>query len=390
MKRTFSPITVAMALLVAASYLVFAAVIPAQINYQGRLTDAQGNSVNGTVQMAVKLYNAPAGGTNAVLYSETIGSVAVTNGVYRFAFGGGTNGISSALTATNHYLALVVNGVEQTNRTQLLAVPFAMKAQESTDAQALALQVAALIRRLDDAGIPSLGMVAVAGGTLPASSPLGAVAVSAFSIGRYETSWGDWKTVRTWAAANGYDIGSVGAGSADNHPVQTITWYEAVKWCNARSEMEGLTPVYTVGGAVYRTTNVVPVVNASANGYRLPTEAEWEWAARGGTLTHGYTYSGSNTIGDVAWYRDDSSGAVVDMDGSGRGTWPIGQKAANELGLYDMSGNVWEWCWDSTQRLRGGSWYDAAGNCAVSFRGTWYPWYTLNNAGFRPARSSVK
>ena len=237
---------------------------------------------------------------------------------------------------------------------------------------------------------PNNVMVVVAGGTLPVSSTLGPVAVSAFSIGKYETTWGDWKTVRTWAGAHGYDIGSVGAGSADTHPVQAVSWCDVVKWCNARSEMEGLTPVYTVGGATYKTTNAVPVVNASANGYRLPTEAEWEWAARGGTLTHGYTYSGSNTIGDVAWYDGNSSGAAVDMS-SGKGTWPVGQKAANELGLYDMSGNVNEWCWDSKfsgRIVRGGSYRTLAVGCAVSFLDYYNPVTKVDYIGFRPTRSS--
>ncbi|MEI8311533.1 MAG: hypothetical protein WCH98_12330 [Verrucomicrobiota bacterium] len=106
------------------------AAVPTQINYQGRLTDANGAAVSGTKAMAVKLYDAPTGGN--LLYSETIGNVTVTDGVYRFAFGGSGAGIAAVLTATAHYLALVVDGAEQPARTQLLTVPFALKAAEAT------------------------------------------------------------------------------------------------------------------------------------------------------------------------------------------------------------------------------------------------------------------
>ena len=128
----------------------------------------------------------------------------------------------------------------------------------------------------------------------------------------------------------------------------------------------------------------------TVNGYRLPLEVEWEFAARGGNQTNGYAYAGSNDLNEAGWYRDNSGGAACDLFG-GRGTWPVGQKAANELGLYDMSGNVWEWCLDelvSNRLFRGGSWNDLAGSCAVSSRGFSFPavrWYAI---GFRLARSS--
>ena len=113
------------------------------------------------------------------------------------------------------------------------------------------------------------------------------------------------------------------------HPVSGVNWYDAVKYCNWLSEKEGLTPCYDVKGKLTQC-------DFSANGYRLPTEAEWEYAARGGHKSQGYEYTGSNNVDDVGWYEGNSGGQ----------THPVGQKQPNELGLYDMSGNMWEWCWD--------------------------------------------
>jgi formylglycine-generating enzyme required for sulfatase activity len=189
-------------------------------------------------------------------------------------------------------------------------------------------------------------------------------------------------------ANKGYDLQGVGAGTDDNYPVTDVSWYQVVKWCNARSEREGKTPVYKLSnGAVYRTGYQEPVVNASANGYRLPSEKEWEWAARGGTQTHGYTYSGSADINAVAWYDDNSGSAHV-----------VGTKAANELGTYDMSGNVFEWCFDlfdkffstGTNRvIRGGSWNSLAEVCAVGNRSVSIPTVSYSTSGFRLALSAV-
>ena len=228
-------------------------------------------------------------------------------------------------------------------------------------------------------------MVTVAGGTLPSSSGLAGQVVAAFQIGKYEVTWGEWKTVRDWAVANnkGYDLTGVGNGTASTHPVTKVSWYDVVKWSNARSEKEGLTPVYQVSGATYKTGAVAPTVNATANGYRLPSEKEWEWAARGGVQTHGYTYSGSNTISEVGWTNENSSD----------GTKAVGTKAANELGIYDMSGNVWEWCEDvaytSNRRIRGGGWGNDGGLAAVAYRDSAdYPDGRYGSVGFRLVRSS--
>jgi formylglycine-generating enzyme required for sulfatase activity len=234
--------------------------------------------------------------------------------------------------------------------------------------------------------------VLVESGQLPPSSPMGAIFVRSFLIDRYPITWKDWKIVRDWASIHGYDIGTVGQGSGDNHPVRNVSWYDVIKWCNARSEKESLNPVYYSNGDIYRTGDKIPNFDKNANGFRLPTEVEWEWAARGGVRSRGYKYSGSDNIDEVAWYWDNSMGSEVDIY-QGRGTWPVGLKKPNELGLYDMSGNIWEWCWDtvhgSYRALRGGRWSFPAERCAITYRANYgVPTGHADHYGFRTVHTN--
>jgi len=188
-----------------------------------------------------------------------------------------------------------------------------------------------------------MGLVFVKGGELPRDSQLAGTKLQDFEIAKFEVTWAEWKEAREWSMVKGYDLGDIGSGSGDDHPVRDVNWYDVVKWCNARSEMDGLRPVYKAGGKVYRRgefgLNGSTEVDASvgANGYRLPSEAEWEWAARGGVKTNEYVYSGSNDLGSVGWFWENSKGASVNLV-EGKGTHPVGLKQPNELGLYDMSG----------------------------------------------------
>ena len=162
----------------------------------------------------------------------------------------------------------------------------------------------------------------------------------------------------------------------DHLPVETVSWWDAIRFCNALSAREGLTPAY-------RLTGEDDVEWAeTADGYRLPTEAEWEYACRAGTTGPRY-----GSLDDIAWHRANSAERVHE----------VGDKLPNAWGFHDVLGNVWEWCWDfydpevyGTYRvLRGGGWFDEHWSCRASVRRRSHPTHRLDDIGFRVARSGT-
>jgi len=250
--------------------------------------------------------------------------------------------------------------------------------------------------------VPS-DMVRISGGTFTMGSPANEpgryddegpqhqVTVSSFYMGKYEV------TQREYQEVMGTNPSSF---KGDNLPVESVSWYDAVEYCNRLSEKEKLTPAYTIdknrkdgnNDNEYDEIKWTVRWNRNANGYHLPTEAEWEYACRAGTTTAYNT--GVSITNNTGWYHDNSAGS----------THEVGQKPANAWGLYDMHGNVWEWCWDwygkyasdtqtdpagasaeSDRVVRGGGWLSSAQFVRSAFRGCDTP--SKRDSGFRLARA---
>lgn len=246
-----------------------------------------------------------------------------------------------------------------------------------------------------------MDMVRIPGGTNAGTLyPEGysySLTVATFWMDRTEVTYAKWKRVYSWAVNHGYQFDYQGSGKGDEHPVHTISWYDAIKWCNARSEMDGFKPAYRLtNGAVFRTGKTYSQCDFRSGGYRLPTVDEWEYAARGGLVGRRYPWGDTISHSQANYFAGgDFSDAsnyggynpMFCVDGVEPYTAPVASFAPNGYGLYDMVGNVWELCTDEfgNQYDRGGSWY-SFGGCRLDYNYSGGYINASNYIGFRVVR----
>ena len=413
----------------------FASAQSTAFTYQGHLMDA-GASANGNYDLQFTLKNALTAGAT-VGTPQAVSPVTAVNGIFSVTLDFG----SLSFDGSDRWVELGVRPAGSVApytvlapRQRLTATPYALRALNATNligtvtagniasgtitgtmiAPNVAISASSITSTNfsgDGAGLTNIntssligsipaskivtappGMVLIPAGTFTMGNTVAAdtditnatpvsATVSAFYMDVNEVTLSQWQSVYYWATSNGYNFTNAGAGKGPNHPVQTVDWYDVVKWCNARSQQAGKTPVYYTNNAqtaIYKTGNV-NVTNAqvkwNANGYRLPTEAEWEKAARGGTA--GQRFSWGNIITqNVANYFGETTTLVYDLGpdgfndigslgGTTPATSPVGSFTLNGYGLNDMAGNVWEWCWDWYGTYAGGTDPHGAGSGSI-------------------------
>ena len=432
--------------------------------YQGRL-DSGGVPYSGTAEFQPTLWNLLSSGMQLAANSPAQLVVAVTNGLFVLPLDFG-----ASFPGTDRWLQLEVRTVlgpftALTPRQKITATPYAITAGSVAGGVA-ASQVTGLLPVSQVSGtvplaqlpaavvtngasgvnitgtftgngaaltnIPAAALVAVPpgmvlipagaftmGDTLDGNSDAVPISttVSAFYMDVNLVSWSQWQSVYHWATNHGYGFVHAGAGKAANHPVQTVDWYDCAKWSNARSQQAGRTPVYYTNAgltAIYTSgepTTLYP--NWTASGYRLPTEAEWEKAARGGLSGQRFPWGNvinqnlANYFGYTAYNYDlgPNGNPAAFTNGVSPYTSPVDSFAANGYGLNDMAGNIGEWCWDwygtpyaggadphgligplSSRVQRGGSWIDYAVLARCAFRNKYAPVNAINYFGFRCVR----
>jgi formylglycine-generating enzyme required for sulfatase activity len=379
--------------------------------YQGRLNSG-GSPANGRYDLTFTLFSTNTTGA-AIAGPVTNSATPVSNGLFTVTLDFGAN-----FPGANRWLAIAVrtNGggafTPLTPRQALTPTPYAITAGTATSAGSLAIPPGMV---LIPAGPFTMGNSS-GDGDITDANPTN-VYVSAFYMDVNLVSFSQWQAVLSWAWGNAGYVFSEGSGKAANHPVQTVTWYDCVKWCNARSQQAGLTPVYYTDAQwafVYTDGTATPYVNWTANGYRLPTEAEWEKAARGGLSGKRFPWGNIITENVANYYGNtninydlgpDGYNSIGSIGGTLPATSPVGSFAANGYGLYDMAGNVSEWCWDwygtpyaggsdphgpagplTYRVLRGGSWRVSASYSRCANRSNNGPSNAVDDVGFRCVR----